>query len=105
MCYNKVAHIRVKITLGGLKMGKNEIDRQDLMKQLSDASINWNHDELMEVIAQELRKDSSVLDMVLIDTAAARLLQLQGKDLTGENLHQIEEEIMHDILRKELGLP
>lgn len=86
-------------------MGKNEIDRQDLMKQLSDASINWNHDELMEVIAQELRKDSSVLDMVLIDTAAARLLQLQGKDLTGENLHQIEEEIMHDILRKELGLP
>ena len=86
-------------------MGKNEIDRQDLMKQLFDASINWNHDELMEVITQELRKDSSVLDMVLIDTAAARLLQLQGKDLTGENLHQIEEEIMHDILRKELGLP
>lgn len=86
-------------------MGKNEIDRQDLMKQLSDVSINWNHDELMEVITQELRKDSSVLDMVLIDTAAARLLQLQGKDLTGENLHQIEEEIMHDILRKELGLP
>jgi len=86
-------------------MGKNEIDRQDLMKQLSDASINWNHDELMEVITQELRKDSSVLDMVLIDTAAARLLQLQGKDLNGENLHQIEEEIMHDILRKELGLP
>ena len=86
-------------------MGKNEIDRQDLMKQLSDASINWNHDELMEVITQELRKDSSVLDMILIDTAAARLLQLQGKDLTGENLHQIEEEIMHDILRKELGLP
>lgn len=86
-------------------MGKNEIDRQFLMKQLSDASINWNHDELMEVITQELRKDSSVLDMVLIDTAAARLLQLQGKDLTGENLHQIEEEIMHDILRKELGLP
>ena len=85
-------------------MGKNEIDRQDLMKQLSDASINWNHDELMEVITQELRKDSSVLDMVLIDTAAARLLQLQGKELTGENLHQIEEEIMHDILRKELGL-
>lgn len=86
-------------------MGKKEIDRQDLMKQLSEASINWNHDELMEVITQELRKDSSVLDMVLIDTAAARLLQLQGKDLTGENLHQIEEEIMHDILRKELGLP
>ena len=86
-------------------MGKNEIDRQDLMKQLSDVSINWNHDELMEVITQELRKDSSVLDMVLIDTAAVRLLQLQGKDLTGENLHQIEEEIMHDILRKELGLP
>ena len=86
-------------------MGTNEIDRQDLMKQLSDVSINWNHDELMEVITQELRKDSSVLDMVLIDTAAARLLQLQGKDLTGENLHQIEEEIMHDILRKELGLP
>ena len=86
-------------------MSEKEIDRQDLMKQLSDASINWAHDELMEVITQELRKDSSVLDMVLIDTAAARLLQLQGKDLTGENLHQIEEEIMHDILRKELGLP
>lgn len=86
-------------------MSKKENDRQNLMKQLSDASINWTHDELMEVITQELRKDSSVLDMVLIDTAAARLLQLQHKDLTGENLHQIEEEIMHDILRKELGLP
>ena len=86
-------------------MDEKEIDRQDLMKQLSDASINWTHDELMEVIRQELRKDSSVLDMILIDTAAARLLQLRGKDLTGENLHQIEEEIMHDILRKELGLP
>ena len=86
-------------------MNKKESDRQDLMKQLTDASINWAHDELMEVITQELRKDSSVLDMVLIDTAAARLLQLRGKDLTGENLHQIEEEIMHDILRKELGLP
>ena len=86
-------------------MSEKEIDRQDLMKQLSDAAINWTHDELMEVIRQELRKDSSVLDMILIDTAAARLLQLQGKDLTGENLHQIEEEIMHDILRKELGLP
>ena len=86
-------------------MSEKEIDRQDLMKQLSDASMNWTHDELMEVIRQELRKDSSVLDMVLIDTAAARLLQLQGKDLTGENLHQIEEDIMHDILRKELGLP
>ena len=86
-------------------MSKKEIDRQDLMKQLSDASMNWTHDELMEVIRQELRKDSSVLDMVLIDTAAARLLQLQGKYLTGENLHHIEEEIMHDILRKELGLP
>ena len=86
-------------------MSENEIDRHDLLKQLSDASINWAHDELMEVITQELRKDSSVLDMVLIDTAAARLLQLQGKDLTGENMHQIEEEIMHDILRKELGLP
>ena len=86
-------------------MSEQEIDRQNLMKQLSDASINWTHNELMEVITQELRKDSSVLDMVLIDTAAARLLQLQGKDLTGENMHQIEEEIMHDILRKELGLP
>ena len=43
--------------------------------------------------------------MLLIDTAAARLLQLQGKELTGDNLHQLEEKIMHDILRKELGLP
>ena len=85
-------------------MSDKEIDRQDLMQQLTDASIMWTRDELMGVITQELRKDSSVLDMVLIDTAAARLLQLQGKDLTGENLHQIEEEIMHDILRKELGL-
>ena len=86
-------------------MDKNENDRQDLMKQLTDASVEWTDDELMDVITQELRKDSSVLDMVLIDTAAARLLQLQGKELTGDNLHQIEEEIMHDILRKELGLP
>ena len=85
-------------------MIEKEIDRQDLMKRLTDASVKWTHEELMEVITQELRKDSRVLDMVLIDTAAARLLQLQGKDLTGENLHQIEEEIMHDILRKELGL-
>ena len=85
-------------------MSDKEIDRQDLMQQLTDASIMWTRDELMGVITQELRKDSSVLDMVLIDTAAARLLQLQGKELTGENLHQIEEEIMHDILRKELGL-
>ncbi len=86
-------------------MDKNEIDRQDLKKQLTDASVEWTDDELMEVITQELQKDSSVLDMVLIDTAAARLLQLQGKELTGDNLHQIEEEIIHDILRKELGLP
>lgn len=86
-------------------MIEKEIDRQDLMKRLTDASIKWTHDELMGVITQELRKDSSVLDMVLIDTASARLLQLQGKALTGENLHQIEEEIMHDILRKELSLP
>lgn len=86
-------------------MDKNEIDRQDLMKQLTDASVKWTGDELMDVITQELQKDSSILDMVLIDTAAARLLQLQGKELTGDNLHQIEEEIMHDILRKELGLP
>ena len=86
-------------------MSKKEIDRQDLMKQLSDASMNWTHDELMDVITQELRKDSSVLDMVLIDAAAARLLQLQGKELTGDNLHQLEEKIMHGILRKELGLP
>ena len=86
-------------------MSEKEIDRHDLMKQLLDASINWAHDEFMEVITQELRKDSSVLDMVLIDTAAARLLQLQGKDLTRENMHQIEEEIMYDILHKELGLP
>ena len=85
-------------------MDEKEIDRQDLMKRLTDASVKWIHEELMEVITQELRKDSRVLDMVLIDTAAARFLQLQGKDLTGENLHQIEEEIMHDILRKELGL-
>lgn len=85
-------------------MSKKEIARQDLMKQLTDASIKWTHDELMSVITHELRKDSSVLDMILIDTAAARLLQLQDKELTGENLHQIEEEIMHDILRKELGL-
>ena len=85
-------------------MIEKEIDRQDLMKQLTDASIKWTHDELMSVITHELRKDSSVLDMVLIDTAAARLLQLQGKELTGDNLHQLEEKIMHDILRKELGL-
>ena len=86
-------------------MDKNEIDRQDLMTRLTDASVKWTDDELMDVITQELQKDSSVLDMVLIDTAAARLLQLQGKELTGDNLHQIEEEIIHDILRKELGLP
>ena len=86
-------------------MSKKEITRQDLMKQLTDASIKCTHDELMSVITHELRKDSSVLDMVLIDTAAARLLQLQGKELTGDNLHQLEEKIMHDILRKELGLP
>ena len=86
-------------------MDKNEIDRQDLKKQLTDASVEWTDDELMDVITQELQRDSSVLDMVLIDTAAARLLQLQGKELTGDNLHQIEEEIIHDILRKELGLP
>ena len=85
-------------------MDEKEIDCQDLMKRLTDASVKWTHEELMEVIRQELRKDSNVLNMVLIDTAAARFLQLQGKDLTGENLHQIEEEIMHDILRKELGL-
>lgn len=85
-------------------MSEKESIRQDLMKRLVDVSIKWTHEELMEVITQELRKDSSVLDMVLIDTAAARLLQLQDKDLTGENLHQIEEEIMHDILHKELGL-
>ena len=86
-------------------MDKNEIDRQDLMKQLTDVSVEWTDDELMDVITQELQRDSSVLDMVLIDTTAARLLQLQGKELTGDNLHQIEEEIMHGILRKELGLP
>lgn len=86
-------------------MSDKEIDRQDLMQQLTDASIMWTRDELMGVITQELRKDSSVLDMVLIDAAAARLLQLQGKELTGDNLHQLEEKIMHDILRKELGLP
>ena len=86
-------------------MDEKEIDRQDLMKRLTDASVKWTHEELMEVITQELRKDSRVLDMVLIDTAAARLLQLQGKELTGDNLHQLEEKIMHDILRKELGLP
>lgn len=86
-------------------MDKNEIDRQDLMKQLTDVSVEWTDDELMDVITLELQRDSSVLDMVLIDTAAARLLQLQGKELTGDNLHQIEEEIMHGILRKELGLP
>ena len=86
-------------------MDKNEIDRQDLMKQLTDVSVEWTDDELMDVITLELQRDSSVLDMVLIDTAAARLLQLQGKELTGDNLHQIEEEIIHDILRKELGLP
>ena len=86
-------------------MDKNEIDRQDLMKRLTDASVKWADDELMDIITQELQKDSSVLDMVLIDAAAARFLQLQGKDLTGDNMHQIEEKIMHDILRKELGLP
>ena len=86
-------------------MSDKEIDRQDLMQQLTDASIMWTRVELMGVITQELRKDSSVLDMVLIDAAAARLLQLQGKELTGDNLHQLEEKIMHDILRKELGLP
>ena len=86
-------------------MDKNEIDRQDLMKQLTDVSVEWTDDELMDVITLELQRDSSALDMVLIDTAAARLLQLQGKELTGDNLHQIEEEIIHDILRKELGLP
>ena len=86
-------------------MSDKEIVRQDLMQQLTDASIMWTRDELMGVITQELRKDSSVLDMVLIDAAAARLLQLQGKELTGDNLHQLEEKIMHDILRKELGLP
>ena len=86
-------------------MSDKEIDRQDLMQQLTDASIMWTRDELMGVITQELRKDSRVLDMVLIDAAAARLLQLQGKELTGDNLHQLEEKIMHDILRKELGLP
>lgn len=27
-------------------MIEKEIDRQDLMKQLTDASIKWTHDEL-----------------------------------------------------------
>ena len=39
-------------------MSDKEIDRQDLMKQLTDASIMWTRDELMGVITQELRKDS-----------------------------------------------
>ena len=86
-------------------MSKKESDHEDLMNQLTEMSIKWTHDELMGVITQELRKNSSVLDRVLIDTAAAKLLQLQCMELTGKNLHQIEEEIMHDILRKELGLP
>lgn len=38
-------------------MIEKEIDRQDLMKRLTDASIKWTHDELMGVITQELRKD------------------------------------------------
>ena len=46
-------------------MDKNEIDRQDLMKQLTDASVEWTDDELMDVITQELRKDSSVLDTAI----------------------------------------
>ena len=28
-------------------MDKNEIDRQDLMKQLTDVSVEWTDDELM----------------------------------------------------------
>ena len=44
-------------------MIEKEIDRQDLMKQLTDASIKWTHDELMGVITQELRKDSSICDI------------------------------------------
>ena len=33
-------------------MIEKEIDRQDLMKRLTDASIKWTHDELMGVISQ-----------------------------------------------------
>ena len=39
-------------------MSDKEIDRQDLMQQLTDASIMWTRDELMGVITQELRKDA-----------------------------------------------
>ena len=31
-------------------MSKKEIALQDLMKQLTDASIKWTHDELMDII-------------------------------------------------------
>lgn len=58
----------------------------------------------METIVEELSNDDALLNMMLIDAAVARMLMLDGKELTNQNLHQLEETIMCGILRKELGM-
>lgn len=85
-------------------MTNDKKHQQLLMKNLTDVSYIWTRDSLMETIVEELSNDDAPLNMMLIDAAVARMLMLDGKELTNQNLHQLEETIMCGILRKELGM-
>lgn len=81
------------------------IENLHLKGTLADMSHHFEADVLDKIIHNELSKSDRPLDSELIDAACARLMMLDGINITPENLHAYEENLMHRVIRKALGLP
>ena len=75
---------------------------------IKQALLNPDHvfseDELQTLIDNQFSENTEGVDATLIDLAASRLLLLQGKALTEENIRQVEEQNAKRVLSQVLGI-
>ena len=72
---------------------------------LADTSHHLEADTLVKIIHNELSKSDVPLDSELIDAACARLMMLEGINITPQSLHAYEEKLMRRVITATLGLP
>lgn len=81
------------------------IENLHLKSTLVDISHHFDADVLDRIIQNELSRSDRPLDSELIDAACARLMMLEGINITPENLHAYEEKLLYRIIGEALGLP
>ena len=79
-------------------------DKAGLRSIIADTDWEFTRDELQQIIHNEFFLDENPLDAGLVDVAIARLMLMEGIDLTADAIQQERERMIYGILHEIFNL-